>query len=66
MSDEARPWDILNNEIPRVSLEEYRRRISTCLECDKYIKYLHVCSECGCMMKIKARLGNASCPLEKW
>ena len=62
----ARPWDIFNDEIPNVDDETFRNRISICLGCEHYLHSIHVCGICKCLMKVKCRLGNASCPIDKW
>ena len=46
----------------------YTDRINECYKCDKAEKKLlslH-CKVCGCNMKIKARMKDAKCPLDKW
>lgn len=41
-------------------------RLAICNNCEKIIKPIFACKECGCMMKIKARIENSECPLKKW
>jgi hypothetical protein len=50
---------------PQTSDEEYKRRLSICLKCDKIINNLE-CSECGCHMWLKARWAEQPCKLNKW
>jgi hypothetical protein len=69
MSEEqrpARPWDLWNKEIGRVETEVAEKRLSICEGCTKFIKLSTQCKECGCIMKMKTKLPNASCPLGKW
>lgn len=47
----------------------YKERIEICKGCDKFTSYLnklYQCSECLCVLNIKARMSNQSCPLNKW
>ena len=40
-------------------------RWKTCRECPQ-LDATFRCKECGCFMKAKVKLSNASCPLGKW
>jgi hypothetical protein len=62
----ARPWDLFNKNIGRVETEIAETRLDICRGCDRFIKSTSQCKECGCIMKLKAKLPNASCPLHKW
>lgn len=44
------------------------KRLDACSKCDKrVVSILGVkCSECGCILKLKARLEAHDCPLGKW
>ena len=42
------------------------QRWNVCMSCDRLLKATRQCKECGCFMKIKVRLRNSSCPLDKW
>jgi hypothetical protein len=44
--------------------EEYDKRISVCSGC-LYFKDAR-CQKCGCYIKIKAKFGATSCPLNLW
>lgn len=47
----------------------YKERIEICKGCDKFTSYLnklYQCSECLCVLNIKARMANQKCPLDKW
>jgi len=67
MSDRpARPWDLFNKNIGRVETQIAEKRLEICKGCDKFIKATTQCKECGCIMKLKTKLPNASCPLHKW
>lgn len=62
----ARPWDIFNKNLGRVETEIAAERLAICRECPMYNSTTHLCSECGCIMNVKVKLPNASCPLHKW
>ena len=67
MSDRpVRPWDLFNKKMGRVDAETYKNRIETCKNCPELIKLTFQCKKCGCFMKEKSKLANASCPLNKW
>jgi len=49
-------------------MSDYKKRINVCYPCDKSeSKWTGLfCKVCGCNMKIKARMKDAKCPLDKW
>lgn len=62
----ARPWDLFNKNIGRVTEEEQKVRMSICKACPFLIKPTQTCMKCGCFMTEKTKLPNAECPLHKW
>jgi len=62
----ARPWDIFNKNIEKISVEEQKKRLDICHGCDRLIKATTQCKECGCLMNLKTSLPHAFCPLGKW
>jgi hypothetical protein len=40
-------------------------RFDVCKGCDK-LTTTFKCMECGCYMKLKVKLNNSTCPLNKW
>ena len=62
----ARPWDLFNSEIGRVSPEIKQKRLGICKSCPEFINLSTQCKKCGCIMNAKTKLPNASCPLGKW
>tara|TARA_R110002020_G_scaffold85712_2_gene211333 strand:+ start:120 stop:521 length:402 start_codon:yes stop_codon:yes gene_type:complete len=46
--------------------EIYEDRIKICKSCVYYFKPTGTCKDCGCFMKIKARLAPVSCSQKKW
>jgi len=49
--------------IPLANLAEQKRRLQICKDCEKYFKGL--CKECGCIILLKVKLQENSCPLNK-
>ena len=66
LGNNARPWDLINPKIEKLSKKESQKRLDICLGCDKLIKVTKQCIECGCFMDMKTRLPHAFCPLGKW
>ena len=62
----ARPWDLLNSEIGRVSEVVQKERLSICEKCPLLNPVMKTCAECGCFMAVKTKLPNAFCPIGKW
>jgi len=63
---DSRPWDILNPAVDKVSSETEDARFAICAECPELIKTTSQCRQCGCFMKVKVKIANATCPLKKW
>lgn len=64
VSRTARPWDLFNPNIPRVTAEVKDTRLAICNECP--LLKAGICLSCGCVMRLKAGLPHANCPLGKW
>jgi hypothetical protein len=62
---QAKPWHILNPNL-RIDEESIAKRLAVCYQCERFISATTQCRECGCIMLMKARLSNATCPLGKW
>lgn len=46
-----------------------KKRMLFCNNCPLKGKYLGVidkCNECGCILNFKTRVGDTTCPIEKW
>lgn len=41
-----------------------KERLAVCEVCEH--KTLNICSKCGCLISLKVKFVNASCPLKKW
>jgi len=52
---------VLRRSVPD---ETMQKRMATCQGCPSWTGYR--CSECGCVMKTKAKLASSTCPLGKW
>lgn len=66
MTKPARPWDMLNPNIGRVSVEIKNARISLCESCPEFLGLTRQCRVCGCFMDLKTQLPHADCPVGKW
>ena len=49
-----------------VSKEKAQQRLSTCNSCENFIPMISMCSICHCIMPLKAKLADVSCPINKW
>jgi hypothetical protein len=66
MSDDAKPWDLLNPNEPRSQEEEVARRMDICKACPFFVVRTQQCRKCKCFMKLKTKLERAHCPINKW
>jgi hypothetical protein len=62
----TRPWDLLSAQTKYVSKEAYSERLSICKGCPEFLSLTSQCKKCGCVMKLKAKLELAVCPINKW
>ena len=46
--------------------EVYEDRLAICKDCIYYFKPTGTCRDCGCFMKLKARLAPMECGQRKW
>ena len=49
----------------KASSQMEKDRIEACLSCDKLTDDFR-CTQCGCFIRIKAKLLTSNCPLRKW
>ena len=63
---EVKPWDLLDSDRPKVSDGLAQHRLDICKSCPHYIGLTHQCKKCGCIMNLKVKLAEASCPVFKW
>jgi len=66
MSEDVKPWDLLNPNKPRSPEELSEYRLEICRGCPEYRPKTNQCKKCGCFMKLKTTLLNARCPIGKW
>jgi len=66
MSDDVRPWDLINPKVERASEEEAHSRFAICRRCPELTEMTRICKQCGCFMYAKTKLKDATCPLGKW
>jgi hypothetical protein len=66
MSDDVKPWDMLDRSSPKVSRQVAKERLDICYTCPEFQQRMQRCSKCGCFMKMKVVLEKAKCPLGKW
>lgn len=62
----VKPWDFLNPNTEYVSKEEANNRLDICKSCPFLIKATVQCKKCGCFMKAKTKLKQATCPEGHW
>lgn len=44
----------------------YKSRMDECNNCDKLSETVKMCSECKCIMPVKAKFAQFYCPINKW
>lgn len=59
------PIDLLFND-NYINKEISDKRLDICNGCEKFIKITKQCKECGCIMPLKVKLKDSTCPLNKW
>lgn len=62
----ARPWDLFNKNIGRVTESVKESRLAICRECEFFVTLTQQCTKCLCIMPAKAGLPHAFCPEHKW
>ena len=66
--DEMLNTIINNNEFQLVKEDIYETRLDACFNCN-YLEYGTTCLQCGCIVQIKAKLLESTCPCpqqSKW
>lgn len=46
--------------------KEADRRLNICKECEHLSERFMKCKICGCFLKLKVFVPNATCPIERW
>lgn len=63
---EARPWDLLNPNMARSDQDLQLQRLAVCRTCEHFRAATSQCRLCGCIMPLKTRLADATCPDGRW
>ena len=63
---DTRPWDVLNPKTEWLSDEDTSARLDICRSCEFFNNLTKQCKQCGCMMHLKAKMKESSCPVGKW
>ena len=58
--------DLFDLSQPRSDKELAKSRLAICNTCPAFNKRLAKCTKCGCFMRLKTTLRQASCPIGKW
>lgn len=58
--------DLFDPRQPRSDKSLIESRLAICNQCPAFNKNLAKCKKCGCFMKLKSTLRQASCPIGKW
>lgn len=59
-------FDLFDPTKPRSDKELIEERLDICKQCPWLDKRVIKCRKCGCFMKLKTTLKQASCPIGKW
>lgn len=43
-----------------------QNRYNLCKQCEYFNSTITTCKQCGCIMKIKVKLKDSNCPINKW
>lgn len=62
----VKPWDLFNPNKPRSEEELAKDRLDICKACPEFFELTKQCSKCGCVMPLKVKLKEATCPINKW
>lgn len=63
---EIRFIDLFDPSQPRSDKDLIDTRLKICNECEWLDKRIVKCRKCGCFMKLKSTLKQATCPIGKW
>jgi hypothetical protein len=69
MTEEQKPLtpiEIFNKNNEKAFPFVVDTRLQTCYGCEQFRKQTDQCMVCGCGMTIKAKLKDATCPLNYW
>ncbi len=66
VSDDVRFIDLFNPSQPRSDRALIESRLEICNTCEWFNRRMVKCNKCGCFMKLKTTLKQATCPIGKW
>ena len=66
MADDVKFTDIFDPRKPRSEQDEVAARFEVCKTCEFFLPRSERCKKCGCFMRLKTTLQQASCPIGKW
>jgi hypothetical protein len=66
MSEDVRFRDLFDPTKPRSEQELIEARLDICKTCPFLSRNMTRCTKCGCFMKLKTTLKDATCPIGKW
>jgi hypothetical protein len=49
-----------------VGKETAQARFDACKSCEHLFKPTNTCKQCGCFMKLKVKIAEATCPVGNW
>jgi hypothetical protein len=55
-----------DNKVSVNIITDPKERYDICKGCDKFFKPTRQCKECMCIMSIKTKVHEATCPIGKW
>lgn len=58
--------DMFDPRQPRSDKDLAAERLDICRSCPYFVAKLEKCTRCGCLMRLKTKLKNAHCPINKW
>lgn len=58
--------DLLTGNLQYVPEEVEMERLKICDTCEVQNKALSLCTACGCVIPLKVKLTESSCPMELW
>jgi hypothetical protein len=65
-NEDVRFRDLFDPTKPRSEQELIEARLDICKTCPFLSRNMTRCTKCGCFMKLKTTLKDATCPIGKW
>jgi predicted metal-binding protein len=63
--DDVKFTDLFTGK-PRAEQDMAEERFAICKTCEHFSQTTKRCKKCGCIMKLKTKLEEATCPIGKW